>query len=149
MVSTPWIPETIDATPVKPKRAKLNRTPAQTATPTPQKKPSQPAKRVRGTDAPLKERIESRSRNGQDYLETLHDLAINGESDRSKIEASKLLLSYGWGKPITPIVAQIELDVTERILVDVPNSELEALLADAPQVDIMRPPSQTVVTRPE
>jgi len=47
-----------------------------------------------------------------------------------RIAAAEQLLLRGWGKPVLPIALRGELDVTEHILVDVSDEELERKLED-------------------
>ena len=73
------------------------------------------------------------SRGGEDYWQTLHDIAqgeVVGITGGQQLEAIKLALSYLYGKPINREEATIIIDVTKRIAPDLSDEELEAMLND-------------------
>ena len=81
---------------------------------------------------PISVRIRQKTRNGQTLLSMLVEHAAGKRQlDRTQLDAIDMLLSRGWGKPITPIAADIKWDVTERILADLSDDQLAALIAES------------------
>lgn len=80
---------------------------------------------------PLSVRIRLMTRNGQQLIHMLRQHASGKRQlERTQLDAIDMLLSRGWGKPITPIAADIKWDVTERILADLSDEQLAAIILD-------------------
>ena len=81
------------------------------------------------TYSSLEDRIKSRTSNGQAMIEFLVAvMADNKERASNRIAAAEQLLLRGWGKPTLPIHLDGEIDVTEHILIEFSDEELEAKL---------------------
>ena len=81
------------------------------------------------TDSSLEDRIRSKTSNGQQMIEFLiHVMNDPKERTSNRIAAGEQLLLRGWGKPTLPVHLQGEIDVTEHILIEFTDEELEAKL---------------------
>lgn len=81
------------------------------------------------TDSSLEDRVRSRTANGQSLIEFLVKIMENSKERSSvRIAAVEQLLLRGWGKPTLPVHLQGEIDVTEHILIEFTDEELEAKL---------------------
>ena len=83
------------------------------------------------TDSSLEDRVRSRTANGQSLIEFLVKIMENTKERSSvRIAAAEQLLLRGWGKPTLPVHLQGEIDVTEHILIEFSDEELEAKLRE-------------------
>ncbi len=81
------------------------------------------------TDSPLDERIRSRTENGQSVIEFLINVMTDKkERTNHRIAAAEQLLLRGYGKPSLQVNMTGEFDVTEHILLEFADEELEKRL---------------------
>ncbi len=81
------------------------------------------------TDSPLDERIRSRTENGQSVIEFLINVMTDKkERTNHRIAAAEQLLLRGYGKPSLQVNMHGEFDVTEHILIEFADEELEKRL---------------------
>ena len=81
------------------------------------------------TESTLEDRVRSKTSNGQQMIEFLvHVMNDTKERTSNRIAAGEQLLLRGWGKPTLPVHLQGEIDVTEHILIEFSDEELEKKL---------------------